>query len=73
MQCYCMEQNAGHTDIAHCRYCKVVIILKYCPTLIKSSSILWRPYGMHCSGKEQNADRNNKGTNPNNGVHYEGF
>ena len=30
-----MEQNAGDTDIAHCRYCDVAIILKYCPTLVE--------------------------------------
>ena len=32
MQCYCMEQNAGDTGIAHCRYHDVTIKLKYCPT-----------------------------------------
>ena len=27
MQCYCMEQNTGDTGIAHCRYCRVMMIL----------------------------------------------
>ena len=40
MQCYCMEQNAGDTDIADCRYCDVAIILKYCPTLDRTILLL---------------------------------
>ena len=29
MRYYCTWKNAGDTDIAHCKNCKVAIILKY--------------------------------------------